>query len=240
MISTNTYIAHDRTPYTYLIRWNQLDLNYYGRRTAKDCHPEEFFISYFTSSKYVSDIIAEYGMPDVIKIHRIFSDVDSCKLQEERFLKRVNAAKSLNWINQTNGDKNFDTTGIAAIKYPDTIIKHKKTCLTKYGFEYPMQNPVTKEKAKQTWLEKYGFDHPAQDPFIKEKNATTRRNSLLKLFGCTSEQEIIENIFYYEKLYNIKRRSRCNPNLQIILKYFPVTAHKSIKGLRTIFKNFKY
>lgn len=111
MTSINTYTIQDRTPYTYLIRWNQLDLNYYGRRTAKDCHPEEFFISYFTSSNYVSDIIAEYGMPDIIKIHKIFSDVDSCKLQEERFLKRVNAAKSLRWINQTNGDKKFDKTG---------------------------------------------------------------------------------------------------------------------------------
>lgn len=112
MTSTNTYTSLDRTPYTYFIRWNELNLNYYGRRTAKGCHPEEFFITYFTSSKYVSDIISEYGIPDTIKIHKIFSDVDSCKIQEEKFLNRVNAAKSLDWLNQKNGDTNWDTTNI--------------------------------------------------------------------------------------------------------------------------------
>lgn len=115
MSSTYIYTAQDRTPYTYFIRWNDLDLNYYGRRTAKGCHPEEFFILYFTSSKFVDDVISEYGMPDIIKIHKIFSNVNSCKLQEERYLKRVNAAKSLNWLNKTNGDKNFDTTGIVTV-----------------------------------------------------------------------------------------------------------------------------
>ena len=107
-----THTAQDRTPYTYFIRWNDLDLNYYGRRTAKNCHPEDFFISYFTSSECVADVIAEHGMPDVIKVHKIFSDVDTCKEQEERFLKRVNAARNPRWLNRTNGDKKWDTTGV--------------------------------------------------------------------------------------------------------------------------------
>ena len=111
MTSNIIYTSTDRTPYTYFIRWNTLGLNYYGRRTANRCHPEELFISYFTSSKVVADIIDEFGMPDIIKIHKIFSDIDSCKIQEERFLKKVNAAGKITWINQTNGDINFDTTG---------------------------------------------------------------------------------------------------------------------------------
>lgn len=115
-ISMNIYTTIDRTPYTYFIRWNDLDINYYGRRTAKGCHPEEFFISYFTSSKYVEDVIAEYGMPDIIKIHKIFADIDSCKTQEEKFLKRFNAAKDLRWLNVTNGDKNWDRTNLITAK----------------------------------------------------------------------------------------------------------------------------
>lgn len=111
MSSTNTYTAQDRTPYTYLIRWNELNLNYYGRRTAKGCHPEEFFISYFTSSHLVEETRAEFGEPDVIKVHKIFSDPESCCSYETKFLTRFNAAKSYRWLNQTNGDKKFDTTG---------------------------------------------------------------------------------------------------------------------------------
>lgn len=103
--------VNDRTPYTYFIRWNDLDLNYYGRRTAKGCQPEEFFISYFTSSKLVEDTIAEYGMPDVIKVHKYFSTIPACRSQEERFLTRVKAARNPRFLNQTNGDSKFDTTG---------------------------------------------------------------------------------------------------------------------------------
>lgn len=60
------HTAVDRTPYTYYIRWDKLCLQYYGRRTAKNCHPSEFFISYFTSSKYVDDAIAEFG--EIVKL----------------------------------------------------------------------------------------------------------------------------------------------------------------------------
>jgi hypothetical protein len=111
MPSNITYTMQDRTPYTYLIGWSKLNLWYYGRRTAKGCNPTDFFVSYFTSSSKVSDIRIKYGNPDVIKIHKTFSDIKSCCLYEEKFLTRVNAAKSEVWLNQTNGNKNFDTTG---------------------------------------------------------------------------------------------------------------------------------
>lgn len=32
------------TPYTYLIGWSKQNKFYYGRRTAKNCHPKEFWI----------------------------------------------------------------------------------------------------------------------------------------------------------------------------------------------------
>lgn len=117
MSSKNTYTSIDRTPYTYFIHWNELNLSYYGRRTAKGCHPEEFFITYFTSSKYVADTISEYGMPDVIKIHKIFSDTESCTIQEEKFLKRIDASNSLDWLNQINGDAKWGTTNKAPWNY---------------------------------------------------------------------------------------------------------------------------
>lgn len=123
---------NDRTPYTYFIRWDDLNVNYYGKRTARGCHPEEFFISYFTSSKYVADTIAEYGMPDTIKVHKIFSDADSCNSQEIRFLKRVNAAKNINWLNKSNGGKNFDTSGI-----PKTIEQKQKISKSLTGSKLP-------------------------------------------------------------------------------------------------------
>ena len=111
----NIYTSIDRTPYTYLIGWTDLDVWYYGRRTAKGCHPEELFITYFTSSNIVDDVRAEYGEPDVIKVHKYFSTIDACKKQEERFLKRVGAAKNPRFLNLSNGDLKWDGTGKIAV-----------------------------------------------------------------------------------------------------------------------------
>lgn len=118
MISENIYIhsMEDRTPYTYLIGWRDLDAWYYGRRTAKNCHPEELFIKYFTSSNIVTQFRAEHGEPDVIKIHKYYSNVEECVKQEERFLKRMDAARNLRFLNQSNSDRCFDRTGTVTVK----------------------------------------------------------------------------------------------------------------------------
>ena len=48
-------IYHQHTPYTYLIGWSKLNIWYYGRRTAKKCNPDEFWVTYFTSSNKVQN-----------------------------------------------------------------------------------------------------------------------------------------------------------------------------------------
>lgn len=118
-IPPNEHTAGDRTPYCYLIGWTKQNLWYYGRRTAEDCHPSEFWKSYFTSSKQNKSNTAqtvdtcrhEYGEPDVIEIRRVFSDIVSCRSWENSLLTRINAAKNPKFLNRTNGDKNYDTTG---------------------------------------------------------------------------------------------------------------------------------
>ena len=196
MLSTNTYTSQDRSPYTYFIRWNELDLNYYGRRTAKGCRPEEFFITYFTSSKLVDDIIAEYGMPDIIKIHKIFSDIHSCCLQEEKFLTRVNAARSLSWLNQTNGDKNWNNIGGYSLA-ASTILKmrkpksenHKQNMrqsrpesrkeserqkrFERTGYYDNFSNPELQNKARNTYFEKTGYIHNSHNPDVITKRERT-------------------------------------------------------------------
>ena len=66
-------------PYVYLLGWTSQNKWYYGRRTANGCNPSEFWITYFSSSKYVKQFIEEHGEPDVIQIRKTFSDVDKCK-----------------------------------------------------------------------------------------------------------------------------------------------------------------
>lgn len=107
--------ANDRTPYCYLIGWTEHNIWYYGRRTGKNCHPSDFWEKYFTSSKLVKEFRATHGEPDVIEIRRVFTNIRTCCKWETRVLTKLNAARNLRFLNQTNGDEKYDTTGKTAV-----------------------------------------------------------------------------------------------------------------------------
>lgn len=100
-------------PYTYLIGWSHLDKWYYGRRTAKNCHPTDLWKKYFTSSKEVSKFRKQNGEPDVIQIRKTFTDPQKCAIWECRVLVKINAQKDTRFLNKKNGDHKWDTTGIS-------------------------------------------------------------------------------------------------------------------------------
>ncbi len=182
-------------PFTYLIGWSQYNTFYYGRRTAKNCQPENLWSSYFTSSKYVKEFREEFGEPDIIQIRKTFpNNPKACAIWESTVLKRIDAQHNQKFLNKKNGDFALDTTGVSPSKYTiekrqiglklfwDNISVEKRqeirntkinTCLAHYGYKYPLQVPHIREKIRQTCLEKYGFEHPLQSPEIKEKSKQT-------------------------------------------------------------------
>lgn len=101
------------TPYTYLVGWSQLGLYYYGVRHAKKdkvlyktgCHPDDFFVTYFTSSVYVQELIDKNGNPDVIQVRKTFTSVDDAVAWETRVLKRLNLKTSSKWLNKNVAGK---------------------------------------------------------------------------------------------------------------------------------------
>jgi hypothetical protein len=109
-------------PYTYLIGWTKLNIWYYGRQTAKDCHPNNFWVSYFTSSEYVYKFREVYGDPDIIQIRKTFADsnynirVARCAKWEEKVLNRMNAVRSQQWLNESNSNRDFNTAGMTCVK----------------------------------------------------------------------------------------------------------------------------
>ena len=94
-------------PYTYLIGWTEHKKYYYGVRFAKNCNPKDLWITYFTSSKYVKEIRQMYGEPDLIQIRKIFENVYSARLWENKVLKRLNVLEKNIWINKTD-NKSID------------------------------------------------------------------------------------------------------------------------------------
>jgi hypothetical protein len=81
-------------------------MNYYGVRYAKDCHPSDLFVTYFTSSEYVADHIKENGLPDIIEVRQTFttpSRVDEAREWESRVLTKLKVTKNTKYLNQSTG-----------------------------------------------------------------------------------------------------------------------------------------
>lgn len=80
----------DTVPYTYFIKWTNLNKWYYGVRYAKGCSPKEFWIKYFTSSSHVKNLLKEYGNPDIIQIRKTFKSAEKAVLWEKNVLLKMN------------------------------------------------------------------------------------------------------------------------------------------------------
>ena len=90
------------TPYTYRVYCKSENKFYYGVRFAKNCHPSDLFVKYFTSSKGVKLLIEKYGINDFdIEIRKIFNNKESAILWERRVNKWT-----MKWTNYLNKHSN--------------------------------------------------------------------------------------------------------------------------------------
>ena len=137
-----------KTPYTYLIGWKSLNKWYYGVKFAKNCHPDEFWVSYHTSSKDVKVLREQFGEPDVIEVRRVFetrTNTDTsndAREWEHKVLRRIGAVKKKEWINRGNGGVEFNTEG-----------KTNKTSF-KPGIEHPFYGKPAWNRGKNNLPDK--------------------------------------------------------------------------------------
>lgn len=112
-------------PYTYLIGWTNCDKWYYGVRYAKNSNPEDLWVDYFTSSKYVRMFREEFGEPDVVEVREVFDDTEKAKNWEFTVLRRMKVLNSDRWLNKNISGKNFGNTWSGKKHKPETILKMK-------------------------------------------------------------------------------------------------------------------
>ena len=109
-------------PYTYYIAWPEHDLHYYGVRFAKDCSPDDLWVSYFTSSKRVKNVRKIYGEPSIVEVRKIFETTNAARRWESRVIKRLKAPSKKNWLNMSDHNDKFYHEG-ARGKFTD---EHRK------------------------------------------------------------------------------------------------------------------
>jgi hypothetical protein len=197
------------TPYTYLIGWTNLDRWYYGVQYSSKCHPSQLLVSYFTSSKNVTKMIIDHGMPDVMMIRKTFNDVETARTWEHTVLRRLDVVNSQKWINQTDNisfpvfsGKEHHTYGQKRELHPLFGITRPKISHARGAAQCwvttdnPMHNPAQKAKSIAG---RSGEAHHMKRDAVKEK--VSGKNNWI--FKCPDALEARRTQF---KAMNLARR----------------------------------
>jgi hypothetical protein len=146
-------------PYTYSVTHKKTGIHYYGSRYCKGCSPDDFFKTYFTSSKIIHDLIKTEGINGFnIKIRKTFKTDLLCIAHENRFLKRVDAKNNPKLFNRQNETIHSNsgfmliTNGSIVVRWPKekdipegfSIGNNRKTPSNVKGRKW-IHNPITKE-----------------------------------------------------------------------------------------------
>lgn len=113
-------------PYTYLIGWTYHNKWYYGCQYGKTANPSNLWTKYFTSSKEVKKFVECYGQPDIVKIRKIFSSGESCRIWEHKVLKKLKVVTDDKWLNKTDNVSIDYQKGIEGAKKAADKIRGKK------------------------------------------------------------------------------------------------------------------
>lgn len=168
------------TPYTYRITHLPSGKHYYGCRYAKNCHPSDLWVTYFTSSSQIKRLIEQDGKKSfVIEIRKVFQSESECRAWENKVLRRLKIPNNENWINKYTveaigfkglSDAMMSKYGVSSPSRLDSVKDKKKaSSLSKFGTEYPWQSEEIRDKKNSVMLERYGYINPSQVPEFKQK-----------------------------------------------------------------------
>lgn len=110
------------TPYFYIIEYKPTSQYYAGIRISKKSTYGDILKSYFTSSKYVKQLMEEDTADNfIVRKLKKFSNVDDCREYEVKFLKKVNAIANPRFLNKSNSG----TASKSGMDYISDINKNK-------------------------------------------------------------------------------------------------------------------
>lgn len=90
-------------PYTYLLKHLPTGKFYYGCRFAEGCHPSEFWKEYKTSSKYVKELVEQYGADSFeYEIRKTFTDKLAARTWETKVLTKMKVVIREDFLNMTD------------------------------------------------------------------------------------------------------------------------------------------
>lgn len=204
---------YSNTPYTYLIGWSKQNLWYYGVRFAKNCNPNDLFIKYFTSSKYVKDTIAIYGNPDIIQIRKTFSCINKAREWEKKVLIKIKAKSRNDFLNRSD---------VISIRLPDDYVytpskEHLQNLSKRMTENNPMKNKKSVNKMinsrKGRPAHNKGKPNPVASERMKESNPMKNKDSIDKMLAARKAKTGLfpsTGTFWLANIFT-KKRKRVSP-----------------------------
>lgn len=138
-------------PFSYYLYHIPTKKHYYGIRHGKKSDPKKLWVTYFSSSKVVKQMIDEYGVDSFkVEVRKIFSCSEKAVLWEHKVLRRIDAAGRDDWINRHNGGEKFRGPKNHTLKTKQTI-KKKITGLKRNHktIEKHQKNAAIREQRKK-------------------------------------------------------------------------------------------
>ena len=161
--------SKQNTPYTYLIGWPTHNKYYYGVRYSTKAHPSDFWKTYFTSSKLVTEFRKQFGEPDIIQIRKTFKDADAAREWEYKVLKRLSVVLDNRFLNQTDS-KAFLASGFNGKNHTN---KHREKMSGEGNYMYGKTHTIeVKQKISEAKLGK------KRKPFTEETRAIMSKNRI--------------------------------------------------------------
>jgi len=110
VLNAGDFLRVDMQPYTYYLYHKPTGRHYYGVRTATGCHPNELWVTYFSSSKIVNSLREQFGNESFyFEIRKLFEKSEDALEWERKVLTRIDAAGREDWLNRHNGGNKFTT-----------------------------------------------------------------------------------------------------------------------------------
>ena len=200
------------TSFTYLLTWTELNIHYYGVRYSKNCHPDDLWTTYFTSSNIVKKFIKKNGSPDLIKIEYVFDTGIEAREYEENYIRTNNCVYENNWLNKCNGGKDYCCIGhtdetklkmknshLGIIRGPHSEETKRKISTSNKGRKQPMseedkQKRRKPKKCRDNYKElKKGFIWITNGTINKIINPETFSDYPEWIKGCSKNTEYLKN-----------------------------------------------
>lgn len=252
------------TPFTYCITFLPSGKRYYGARYSINevAHPDQLWTTYFTSSKIIADLIEEHGVDSfTFEIRKIFKTRKETVLWESKFLTKIGAAKSQDWLNGNNGNGKFYNSpestkkgletkkknGTLNSNSPESIQRGKDTKIRNGSTN--SNSPVSIQKAKDT-RKRNGTGNGSTIESIQKQKDTKIRNGTMNPTTPESVQRMLDtkkerniessNPVIIQKMIETRlRNGYTNPSLITFLSIIETKKTYAKNILSRVFPEFK-